>query len=120
MAFDYSGLLATATELIDEFGRSVSLTKKGSSATDPAKPWEGGTATDTTSSTLKAVYMEDTSYFKDDSRVRVTDRACIVDGVIEPSEGDKITDSSDVFEIVAAKAIEPGDTAIAYMLALRS
>ena len=120
MAFDYARSQATATRLISKFGRSLTLTKKGSTASDPSKPWEGGTATDATTSTLTGVELGDTSYFKDDDRVEATDRAFIVDGLIEPAEGDKITDSGVVFEIVAAKRIQPGDTALAYMLALRA
>lgn len=119
MAFDYSGLAATAVSLIANYGRSLTLTKKGSTATNPAAPWLGGTATDSTSSTITGVEMQGTDAFKDDDRVRATDRAWLLDGAIEPEEGDKVTDGTKLFEIVAAQRIQPGDTALAYIVAAR-
>lgn len=119
MAFDYTGLAGTATSLIAKFGRDVSITKKGSTSTTPGKPWLGGTATDTTSTTVKAVFELNADTFKEDMRVRAADKVCLIDGTIEPQEGDKIAVGSQTLEVIAVAAIEPGDTALAYQVALR-
>lgn len=119
MAFDYTGLAGTATTLIAKFGRDVTLTKKGATSTTPGKPWEGGTATDTTSRTVKAVFEQNADSFKDDTRVRAADKVCLIDGTVKPEEGDKIADGGRTFEVIAANAIEPGDTPLAYQVAMR-
>lgn len=119
MAFDYTGLAGTATTLITKFGRDVTLTKKGASSSTPGKPWLGGTATDTPSSTVKAAFAVNADVFKDDTRVRAADKVCLIDGAVEPEEGDKVVDGGRTFEVIAVAAIQPGDTALAYQAALR-
>ena len=41
MAFDYTGVLATARELTEEFGREITLQRLGTTPADSAKPWRG-------------------------------------------------------------------------------
>ena len=41
MAFDYSGVYALATELIAEFGRSMTIIRLDRTSADVSKPWRG-------------------------------------------------------------------------------
>ena len=124
MAFDYSGLVETALELIDDFGRSVTLTKKGATSTTPGKPWEGGTDDDPTEVPVSAVFTEIGDTFRDDDRVRSTDQLCLIAasalGAVEPVSGDKITDEGKVHAVVAVKPIKPGPVGIVFMIAARA
>ena len=124
MAFDYSGLASTALELIADFGRTVTLTKKGSTATTPGKPWEGGTDDDPAEVPVPAVFTEIGETFRDDDRVRSTDELCLIAasalGSVEPVTGDKITDDGRVYAVIAVKPIKPGDTALVFKIAARS
>jgi len=125
MAFDYSSLAATATRLIEKFGRSVTLTKKGSTSTTAGKPWQGGTAVDSTSTSIKAVADQTASAtladaFREDTRVKSSDTLIIIDGAVEPEEGDKLVDGTQTYEIVSTRSLKPGDTALAYFVAMRA
>lgn len=119
MAFDYTDLATTATELIADFGRSLTLTQKGSTATTAGKPWEGGTPSSADPITITGVFRKSSDAFRNDDRVRSTDRVCLIDCAVEPKEGDKVTDDGTVLEVVAVQEIKPGDTALAYRVALR-
>lgn len=41
MSFDYTGLAATASELISLFGRAATLRRPATTNIDPNRPWEG-------------------------------------------------------------------------------
>jgi hypothetical protein len=41
-SFDYDEIVATAIEVVDEFGRDVTFLKLDPGPTDAAKPWNGG------------------------------------------------------------------------------
>lgn len=64
MAFDYLPILATAQELVAEFGKSVVLRQLDVSAPDPSMPWRGPAnprATPLALLAVSAVFVEPSS-----------------------------------------------------------
>lgn len=57
MAFDYSEIIEVAKELIEEFGREVTLIREAQAAADPNKPWEGPADGGETEVTLYSVVV---------------------------------------------------------------
>lgn len=60
MAFNYAGLAATATRLIQFFGSEVSIVKTSPTPTDPAVPWGDVDETDEVSVTVQAAVVDAT------------------------------------------------------------
>lgn len=56
MAFDYSGVAATAVTLIEQFGRQVTLVQLDSTPADSGKPWRGASDPEATPDNTESVY----------------------------------------------------------------
>lgn len=57
MAFDYSDISQVAADLIEEFGKDVTIRKLSTSPADAAKPWRGSESLPDTRVTVKAVFV---------------------------------------------------------------
>jgi hypothetical protein len=122
-AFAYAGLQTKALALLEKFGRSVTLTKKGGATPSAAgSPWEGGSVASPTTATATAVFTAISKDLVDGDRIRLTDQGCYLAGsVTEPVPGDTITDGSTVYQVLApVQTIKPGDTALLYQLVVRA
>ena len=105
-------------------GRSVTFARKGNAVpTNPAAPWEGGTAaadTQTVTCKFKAIRVGDA----DGDRVRDTDViGQLIPGEITgraPTEGDQIIDGTTTYEVVRVLSKKPGATPLRYDLQLRA
>lgn len=115
MAADYSGFVATATRLIDKFGRSASLVTMTTAASgyDPGEPTESATA-------VRIVEIGYKQSERDGTLIEANDRRVMMDASTTPTSQDRIVDGSDEFVVVNVEAIKPGPTPIAYMLQLRA
>lgn len=84
-AFDYADMVATADELLQEFGRNVTFFRTGSTPADSTKPWrKENTGTDTTLSNVRAAVIPFTSDDDKDS-VRYGTKMVIVSASSFPS-----------------------------------
>lgn len=81
MAFDYSELVATADELIREFGRQATISIRTDIIPDPTQPWKatGATSVDTVVWTVEIPFSVDrpegTHRSRDDKRFLVAGAA---------------------------------------------
>lgn len=121
MAFDYSELATVAQELLRDFGKPVTLTKKNRSAADAAKPWRGPSAADTTANVYAVVVPNDRA----DEKQGLTRRGAatgFVAALDAPSsnieEFDTLNDGSKVWKIEAVRIYNPGTTRLVYKLTL--
>jgi len=126
MAFDYSGLIATADQLISDFGRDVTIRRKSTTPTDPTKPWrdvEPFPAGD--SLTVKAVIVPQDAEQQPGSRVRrdtaTAHIAAAADGGNELETFDEILEADDkVWKIIDVQVIDPGPSRVLYILTLEA
>jgi hypothetical protein len=120
MAYDYATLGTKAQALIDKFGRSVTLTKRTTSAIDGV----AGTITSTeAASTAKAVFFdysgrETGKAFAADVVITTGDKKCIIAGVT-PSLDCKVTVGADIYRVLNIKELNPGGTNLYFELMLR-
>jgi len=116
MSYDYSGIASTAAAQIADKGRNITYTSVGIGTFNPATgSYTGETETDTT---LKAVFTEFLENQIDGSVIKRGDKQVLITDVT-PKINDKITDGSDIYQVVNIKEIKPGDTACLYKLQVR-
>lgn len=126
--FDYSGLLATATDLIASFGRDVVLRVASKTPATPAKPWgavqDTATASDDVQVTAKAAFL-DPELRDEDGRVvrnaiaRVLIAATSLGGVALDDTWE-VVDGTRVYAVLAAKPVQPGPTLLYYDVTVRT
>lgn len=120
MAFDYAAMLAISTSLIDNFGKTVTVTQVRSE-TDQANPWEGKTF-DAQSYNTKAVYDKFKAMDIDGTIVKKDDLLCYISPENETFEikiRHKVVDGSTTYKIMNVEKVEPGGTNLLYILHLR-
>jgi len=130
MAFDYADLLATARELLAEFGKQVTFIKYDLVPADSSKPWLGSTAPRGTgaTSTVWAVPIPPSSAEElgidtddtrqDDGYQRRVDQVLIAEpGTDVPDDLDTYNEArieGEVYGVVRASKLKPGDTTLLY------
>jgi hypothetical protein len=107
MSFDYSGLAATATRLINKFGGDVTLSIKTAGTYNPITGSNGDTFT---SSVVKGVKTNFMNGDIDGTLIRQGDVKVLIDGDVALNQDDLITVGSDQYEVINAKPLNPGDT----------
>ena len=115
-AYDYSGLQATAANLIARFGRSATLAKlttASGTAYDPGDPTEVEYAV-----TICEIGYKQSE--RDGTLVEQNDRRVMMDSTVAPTSQDRIIDGSDEFVVVSVEAVKPGPAAVMYTVQLRA
>ena len=135
MAINYTTLAAVAQKLIDGGGRDLTIQMKSRTPADSNKPWRGSTG-NTSSITVKGVVfpfsfadVSDTGDKLTFSRelihdlVRRGDSQCIIAAneteSLPVEDFDTLLDGTDLWKIIQADPLKPGDTVICYTLHLR-
>jgi hypothetical protein len=129
----YADLRDTATELIDEFGRDVTVNKFSRTAGVSAEPWRGPgdpgpndapTAANTV--TVKAAILDFNASDVDGTIVRRGDKQAYISaetaGTESLEEYDTINDNNEIYKIVNVETIEPGvlgTSRVLYIMQLR-
>lgn len=129
MALNYANFRLLAERLINENGRTMTLTRQDQgNASDPTKPWRSSTGAAEISFPVVGVVIEyekdevdGTLILRGDKRLLVAakdiDDASPANTKVE--DYSKITDGAVVYRIINAQVIEPGDTRILYDLQVR-
>lgn len=121
MAYDYADEISLSKELIDEFGRTVSIKRKSSTLIDAAKPWLGTEETYTSYSCSAVVYPIDERHVNNTSVLSGDMLAYVAASglAIEPGIYDLFVDGSDTYNVVSASVVRTGSPNILYTLTLR-
>ena len=129
MALDYANFRLLAERLINENGRSMTLTRKDQdNPTDPTKPWRTSTEVAEISFPVVGVFIDyekdevdGTLILRGDKRVLVAAKDIDDQSPTNTKVEDynSITDGTVVYRIINAQVIEPGDTRILYDLQVR-
>jgi hypothetical protein len=119
---NYASLATTAQRLINENGRTVTLTKTDRTPADSNKPWRAGGSSDTTVDVVAVLVpyeskdVDGTLVKRGDNRAYV---AALDTGAELIEDYDTLVDSSDYWRIQAVEVINPGDTRVLYDIQLR-
>lgn len=119
MAFDYTELVDTATELVAEFGRVVVLSQLNASPANPAQPWRGATdprAAPPGTKTVSAVFVDPSSLdalgreaLRNESWVARAHQVAIIATTENLEKYDEMSDTDgELFKIVGVKMLKPG------------
>lgn len=111
MTYNYDKLVATATRLINQFGRNV--TKRTTTTTGDA--WNP-TKTDV-DTTIKAVASSFKENEIDGTLIQSNDRLFLT--YSDVTTDDKIVDGGDILSVVNVKTINPGETILIYKVQAR-
>lgn len=116
MAFDYSGLATTASELIEKFGKAqVYIRSTPVASSDPAAGTvTPGTPVDTPVNAVEVGYNET---YQPGATIEATDRMFALDTL--PSIKDELLIGTEYWEIVQVWPKQPGDTFIAAFVQIR-
>ena len=118
MAFDYTGLVDDIDVLIEDMGRTVTLSIRSETPTDSDKPWRGTSAPPTTTS-VKAVQYDFENDNVDGTIVRRGDTRFVFAAKditsFNTKNMDKITVGSVVWGVLGVEEINPGGSAIAFV-----
>lgn len=109
--YDYGPIAATATRLIAQFGRAVTLVVETAGGTPYAPTVSTTTATITAAVTsFKANEIDGTIVQADDKKLLTTSAVTVQN---------KITDGAHTYSVVSVETIKPGPTAVLYKAQLR-
>lgn len=123
----YTEDIATALELIDEFGRDVTVQKLSVAPVDGAKPWEGQ-ATQTVEDTqiARAVFVPPSGggFGKDlmvDNNLKRAEQICLIGQTAKLIENfDSILDSDgQLWLIQFVQVLKPGDEIVLYAFGVK-
>lgn len=122
MAEFYDEMAIVAAELINEFGRELTLVKESRTPEDPDKPWRGTDDSGAVSVTVKGAVVGFDDDLVDGDMIRRGD----LDAWVEPkaghdfSEFDYVLDEGRRLKIMSTRTIRPANTTVAYRLQLRA
>jgi hypothetical protein len=122
MAFNYTPLASTSTQLLKEFGRSVKLRKKGIPVYDPStsKTVAGSPAPTEVSVSMAFFDFGEGVREERGNLVEVGDKRGLMAPTVTPSSEDEIVDvDGTVWSIVSIGKVAPGLTTVLYRLHLR-
>lgn len=111
---DHSSFVATATKLIAKHGRSISLVTVSD---DSGNDWAP-----TQSDSSQSVIGVNTrfSYFQiQNGLIKQGDKMFLIDSVVAPATGMRLTDGSDSYQIVDVDRVQVGDQIIMYKVHAR-
>jgi hypothetical protein len=107
-------MAGVATDLIGEFGRSLTLRAKNTSG-DAWNPVEGA-PTDTSVTGVVVFYGANEI---DGTLIQSNDKRCMIDSTVAPTVKMSIIDGGTTYKIIDIEEVKPGDTTILYKLQLR-
>lgn len=118
--FDYADLVATADELLQEFGRLVSFRRFTTTAADTSKPW--GAQNQSVETLISNVWAAVVPFTSDDDKdaVRYETKMVIVSASSFPSHDGETFDemieaNGEVYHLHAVDIINPGSTPVLYI-----
>ena len=126
MAIDYAHLALVAQRLINDNGRSLTITLRSRAPADPTKPWNGPSlaANATTTINVVGVIGMHEEYDPHPDLVRSGDKQAYISALdTDPSlveHFDILDDGDDRWKIDKVDLIAPGPTRVIYLLKLRS
>ena len=119
---NYSDFVDFSSELINEFGREITIKRRSTDLIDPNKPWLG-TQTTTTDHTVYGVFDTYVERNVPSSLVQAGDKRVFVpakDLTIIPQLDDTVVDGSIENAIIFINTTSPGSADIIYELAIRA
>lgn len=123
MAFDYSKILAVAERLIADFGRDVTLRRRGTVPIDPENTGEP-TEYITPDLTVRAAVVEFSSSLVANGSVERGDKRVLIAGNQTPGERIEtdweMIDGSVNYRVIRSMEVAPGDTRVIYDLQVRA
>lgn len=115
MAFDYSGMAATASRLIARFGVSCTVRDITGETHNPVTgAVTGGANADTT---VNAVLTEITSENYPDAVIQAGDKRAVLDGPI--AVDNQLIHDSEAWKCVSVREVKPGDTSLVWFAQVR-
>jgi hypothetical protein len=116
----YTTTASNALRMINEKGRSITVSVPSGQSYDPAT--DTFTAGTPSTTVVKGVFTEFALHDVDGEKVLRTDKRILIAASAlgsAPDTGASITDGSTVYKVVHTEVIQPGDTAILYMVQVR-
>jgi hypothetical protein len=126
MAFNYTPLQQTATDLITKFGQSVTFAKKTTSGYNPAT---GGFSSSASSTYTAQVTLLEASKIEEGassitgttvSALQEIEREALCSSTTEPEIGDTATINSEKYRVTAVNKVQPASTVVYYELRIAS
>lgn len=122
MAFNYTPLATTATNLITNFGQSVTFTRRATSAYNPLSGATLGNTTYTAQIVLlnesKNEYGSNSVVVKPANGLQEQEHNALCSSTTAPKIGDTATINSEHYRITGVKPTQPSTTVVMYELRL--
>lgn len=123
----YTEDIATALELIDEFGRDITVQKLDTSASEPSKPWEGqGSQTVVDSQVARGVFVPPSGSgfgrnLISDANLQRVKQVCLIGQTEKDIEFfNAILDSDgSMWLIEFVQVLKPGDEIVMYAVGVK-
>lgn len=129
MAFDYTGLVTTASELISEFGRTVTFRRIDQAAGNAAKPWEGPSdpaVNPANTADVAAVFVPPSSAkslgmstVTEDMLATVSEIAIVEVASFDLATANEIQDNGQRKAISFVETLRPADTTLLYYVGVK-
>lgn len=121
MSFDYSGSQATATGLLQQFGRSITRHAATNGDYDPATGSGTATFTDSTRTGVLLNYTGKDSgqQFVRGNLVLATDKKLLIDGSASALVTDQYTIGSDRYSVISVSTLNPAGATVLHELHVR-
>ncbi len=113
----YSEMAATASEMLSEFGQTVTITHTSDGTYDPAT---GATTPATNTFTAKAAIFDVAQEDIDGTLIRAGDELAYTEAVQKPVTGDTMTDAGGTtYTVLKVKGTAPAGLAVLYEVFIR-
>lgn len=122
MPFDYAPLKSTSTQLLAEFGRKVTLRRKGRPDYDPATSGNAAGSAAATNVPVNMAFFDFGEGVTEErgNLVQRGDKRALMDPAVVPEPEDQVVDrDGSVYSIVSIGKVAPGLTVVLYRLHLR-
>lgn len=122
MAINYPRIALVAQRLIDQNGRSLTITLRGRTPSDPTKPWNGPADASSKTIVVTGVVVPDSQTDPKGDLVRQGKRVAYIAALdTDPAlveEYDMLHDGADTWKIVSVDILAPGPIRLLYTLHL--
>lgn len=126
----YDEMLETVQELLEEFGRDITLIKFGQDPAVVGKPWNDRDVSGDTSIVIRAAIVPPSatknfgiqslgSGVRQADLFAISEKIFIVEGPTDVTDYDQVLDNGEYYFIKVSQTLEPGDTLLLSYLGVR-
>ena len=112
----YNDMAQVMTDLLTEFGQTVTIKRISGETLDPLSGASGGTTTELSATGVLTDYK---SHLIDGTVIQMGDRLLVMDNTQSPLQDDRVTIGGEDWNIINWKTVQPAAVVVGYFIQVR-